>query len=214
MRAARLGFRRLALRWRISAGALASWRWCSLQPAVVCRVHALRDAGALSGGAAERLRLLRRRAPQDDGGQPEERGAFASGGTARRSSTGDIWTLRPSMGLRSRLVTVRAAHEKGGVENALMYRTKPPRRTGPDESERRQHRRAPVARRWRNARLHAPDPRKPAETFHKKEKPNLLPLPMGVYDLGVVRSVHATNRCRVVFDTNRYSVPYDMPPAL
>ena len=104
---------------------------------------------------------------------------------------------------------MRAAHEKGRVENAVGY-IKKNFLNGLDLSSLSAVNNA--ARRWldevANVRLHAQTRRKPAETF-AEEKPKLLPLSVGVYDVGLVRSVHATNRCRVVFDTNRYSVPYE-----
>ena len=59
-----------------------------------------------------------------------------------------------------------------------------------------------------NVRIHGQTRQKPVELWIL-EKPKLLPLAPGVYDVGLVRSVHATNRCRVVFDTNRYSVPHE-----
>ena len=69
-----------------------------------------------------------------------------------------------------------------------------------------------AARRWldevANVRIHGQTRQKPVELW-TLEKPKLLPLAPGVYDVGLVRSVHATNRCRVVFDTNHYSVPHE-----
>ena len=40
-----------------------------------------------------------------------------------------------------------------------------------------------------------------------REKPALRPLPPVAADTSVTRLVRVTNRCRVVLDTNRYSVP-------
>ena len=112
-------------------------------------------------------------------------------------------------GFAIKACNVRAAHEKGRVENAVGY-IKKNFLNGLDLTSLSAVNNA--ARRWldevANVRLHAQTRRKPAELF-AEEKPKLLSLPVGVYDLGAVRSVHATNRCRVVFDTNRYSVPYE-----
>jgi len=112
-------------------------------------------------------------------------------------------------GFAIKACNVRAAHEKGRVENAVGY-IKKNFLNGLDLTSLSAVNNA--ARQWldevANVRLHAQTRRKPAELF-AEEKPKLLSLPVGVYDLGAVRSVHATNRCRVVFDTNRYSVPYE-----
>jgi transposase len=68
----------------------------------------------------------------------------------------------------------------------------------------------PAARVWldtvANVRLHGETGRRPQDLF-REEKPRLRPLPMAPYDAALVRPVRATNRCRVVVDTNRYSVP-------
>jgi len=112
-------------------------------------------------------------------------------------------------GFTIKACNVQAAHEKGRVENAVGY-IKKNFLNGLDLTSLEAVNTA--ARRWldevANVRLHAQTRRKPAELF-AEEKPKLLPLPVGVYDVGLVRCVHATNRCRVVFDTNRYSVPYE-----
>ncbi len=103
---------------------------------------------------------------------------------------------------------VRKANEKGRVENMVGYVKKnflaglelPP---GLDALN-------TVGRHWiattANVRLHGETRRKPVEQF-AEEKPFLIPLAPLPADTGVVRTVRATNRCRVVLDTNRYSVP-------
>ena len=67
----------------------------------------------------------------------------------------------------------------------------------------------PAARLWldgvANVRLHAETKRRPVD-MHAEERGRLRPLP-APYDCAVVRPVHVTNRCRVVVDANRYSVP-------
>ena len=68
----------------------------------------------------------------------------------------------------------------------------------------------PAARVWQetvaNVRLHGETKRRPGDMF-AEELPKLRPLPAHPYDTGVVRSAPVSNRCRVVVDTNRYSVP-------
>lgn len=68
----------------------------------------------------------------------------------------------------------------------------------------------PAARIWldtvANVRLHGETQRRPVDLF-REEKPRLRPLPAAPYDAALVRPVRATNRCRVVVETNRDSVP-------
>src|SRR5665213_135234 len=68
----------------------------------------------------------------------------------------------------------------------------------------------PAARIWldsiANVRIHGETKRAPVELF-AEEKERLRPLPALPYDTGVVRTALVTARCRVVVDTNRYSVP-------
>ena len=64
--------------------------------------------------------------------------------------------------------------------------------------------------RWRdetaNVRIHGETHRKPLELF-AQEKPLLKALPIMPYDCAVIRPVDANRCCRIVFETNRYSVP-------
>jgi hypothetical protein len=46
------------------------------------------------------------------------------------------------------------------------------------------------------------------------EKPTLQPLPLAGYDISCSRRVRATNRCRVAFESNRYTVPFEHAGAL
>lgn len=68
----------------------------------------------------------------------------------------------------------------------------------------------PAARVWldtvANVRLHGETQRRPVDLL-LEEEPRLRPLPAAPYDAALVRPVRATNRCRVVIETNRYSVP-------
>lgn len=103
---------------------------------------------------------------------------------------------------------VRAAHEKGRVENAMGYVRKSllnglqlaspaVLRVASDQ--------------WRdqvaNVRIHGHTGKRPVDMF-VKEKPCLLPLPTTPYDCATVRSpVGSDCQFRVTLETNRYSVP-------
>jgi transposase len=69
----------------------------------------------------------------------------------------------------------------------------------------------PAAVQWRdtvaNVRLHGETHQKPIELF-EQEKPLLKPLPVMPYDCAVIQPADANRCCRVVFQANRYSVPY------
>jgi transposase len=68
----------------------------------------------------------------------------------------------------------------------------------------------PAARLWletvANVRLHGETRRRPADLF-AEEKAKLRALPAAGYDAALIRPVRANNRCRVVVEANRYSVP-------
>jgi transposase len=112
-------------------------------------------------------------------------------------------------GVQIKACNVRAAHEKGRVENGVGYVKKNflagLTRDGLSLA-------ALNAAAWRwleqvaNVRLHGETKQKPDELF-ALEKPHLQPLPPALYDVSVVRAVQATSRFRVHFDGNRYSVP-------
>ena len=111
-------------------------------------------------------------------------------------------------GFEARACNVRKANEKGRVENFVGYVKKnflagldiPPGLMAMNSA----------SRQWlfsiANARIHAETRKVPAELF-QVEKPALRPLPDVAADTSVTRLVRVTNRCRVVVDTNRYSVP-------
>jgi transposase len=111
-------------------------------------------------------------------------------------------------GFEARACNVRKANEKGRVENFVGYVKKnflagldiPPGLTAMNSA----------SRQWlcaiANARIHAETRKVPAELF-VIEKPALRPLAPVAADTSVTRLVRVTNRCRVVVDTNRYSVP-------
>lgn len=111
-------------------------------------------------------------------------------------------------GFEPRACNVRKANEKGRVENGVGYVKKnflagldiPPGLAAINTA----------ARHWletiANVRIHA-ETRQAPQTLFAIEKPALRPLPPVAADTSVARLVRVTNRCRVVLDTNRYSVP-------
>lgn len=108
---------------------------------------------------------------------------------------------------------VGAGHEKGRVENGVGY-IKKNFLTGldiPDFSMLN-----PAAREWletiANVRIHGETRRRPVDLF-AEERDRLAALPEPVYDVGTVLTVRASNRFRVTFETNRYSVPAEYASA-
>ena len=69
----------------------------------------------------------------------------------------------------------------------------------------------PAARLWldtvANVRIHGETHAKPLDRF-AQEKSWLKALPPSPYDCAVIRPTSANSCCRVVFETNRYTVPY------
>jgi transposase len=111
-------------------------------------------------------------------------------------------------GFEPRACNVRKANEKGRVESGVGYVKKNflagldlPNSLGGVNT---------AARHWMdtiaNVRDHRATRKPPVELF-LIEKPSLRPLPAVAADTSVTRTVRVTNRCRVVLDTNRYSVP-------
>lgn len=68
----------------------------------------------------------------------------------------------------------------------------------------------PAARVWldtvANVRIHGETRKRPVDLF-QEEQALLHPSPAVPFDIGTVRSVRASSRFRVTYDTNRYSVP-------
>jgi transposase len=102
---------------------------------------------------------------------------------------------------------VAAGHEKGRVESAVGY-VKKNLLAGleiPDFSALN-----PAARLWldtvANVRIHGETRARPIDRF-ADERQQLRPLPAHAYDIGSVHTVRASNRFRVTFESNRYSVP-------
>ncbi|NIR29013.1 MAG: IS21 family transposase [Gammaproteobacteria bacterium] len=100
-----------------------------------------------------------------------------------------------------------AGHEKGRVESGVGY-VKKNLLSGleiPDFSTLN-----PAARVWldtvANVRIHGETRERPLERF-EAERPHLRTLPPHDPDIGTVHTVRASNRFRVTFETNRYSVP-------
>jgi transposase len=110
-------------------------------------------------------------------------------------------------GFKIRACGVRQAHEKGRVENAVKFIKQnflrglelPPWAAL-----------NPAARHWldtiANVRIHGQTHKTPLELF-AQEKSQLKPLPPNLYDPGSVHSLPVNSRFRVIFETNRYSVP-------
>jgi transposase len=111
-------------------------------------------------------------------------------------------------GCELRACNVRAAHEKGRVENGVGY-VKKNFLNGLELSGSLAGLNA-AAGRWldevANVRVHGETRQKPLELF-AREQAALRPLPAALYDVGRTQVVHATRRFRVHCDGNRYSVP-------
>jgi len=111
-------------------------------------------------------------------------------------------------GFEPRACNVRKANEKGRVESGVGYVKKNflagldlPNSLGGVNT---------AARHWMDTIANVRDhraTRKPPVELLLIEKPALRPLPPVAGDTSVTRTVRVTNRCRVVLDTNRYSVP-------
>ena len=110
-------------------------------------------------------------------------------------------------GFEIRACGVRQAHEKGRVENAVKF-IKENFLRGLELPAWAAFNLA--ARHWletiANVRLHGQTHQTPLELF-EQEKSRLKPLSALPYDLATVRSVPVNSRFRVLFETNRYSVP-------
>ena len=101
----------------------------------------------------------------------------------------------------------RQPQQKGRVESAVAY-VKKNLLAGlePTSLDAVNH----AARHWletvANARRHAETHQKPADMF-RQEVPKLRPINPAPYAAAVIHHTAATSRCRVVFDSNRYTVP-------
>jgi len=112
-------------------------------------------------------------------------------------------------GFEARACNVKKANEKGVVENFVGYVKKNFLR-GLELPSSLSALNVAV-RQWletvANVRLHGETHQRPQEMFLATEKQALRPLPSEPADTAVTRVVRVTSRCRVVLDTNRYSVP-------
>ena len=113
-------------------------------------------------------------------------------------------------GFKITACNVGKGNEKGRVENAVGY-IKKNFLQGLDIHDFAAL--VPVARQWMdevaNVRVHGTTRKQPLELF-KKEKPALKPLPLMPPDTGVQHAVRSNSCFRVIFDTNRYSVPWKL----
>ena len=112
-------------------------------------------------------------------------------------------------GFEARACNVRKANEKGRVGNFVGY-IKKNFLAGPDLPPSLAAINT-AARQWldtiANLRLHRETHQPPAQRFSALERPALRPLPPLPADTSATRTVRVSNRCRIVLDTNRYSVP-------
>ena len=115
--------------------------------------------------------------------------------------------LADHYGFRPKACAPRKGNEKGRVENGVGY-VKKNFLSGLEITDFAPIN--PAGQVWletvANVRIHGETKRRPAEMF-VEEYPRLPPLPANPYDTGIVRSAPVSNQCRVVVDTNRYSVP-------
>ena len=108
---------------------------------------------------------------------------------------------------------VGAGHEKGRVEAGVGY-VKKNFLAGLDLPDFQALNRA--CRHWldtvANVRIHGETKKRPVEMFDE-ERDRLRRLPELVHDIGSVHTVRASNRFRITFETNRYSVPAEYASA-
>jgi transposase len=102
---------------------------------------------------------------------------------------------------------VRKGNEKGRVESGVGY-VKKNLLNGLEISDFKVL--GPAAKIWldtiANVRMHNETHEQPVARF-AQEKHRLRPLPTTPYDIGLISPVRASNRFRINFETNRYSVP-------
>lgn len=115
--------------------------------------------------------------------------------------------LADHYGFTPRACAPRRGNEKGRVENGVGY-CKKNFLSGLEITDFAPLN--PAGRIWletvANVRIHGETKRRPVDMF-AEEYPQLRPLCSNPFDTGLVRSAWASNQCRVVVDTNRYSVP-------
>ena len=113
-------------------------------------------------------------------------------------------------GFRPIACNVGKGNEKGIVENGVKY-VKQNLLNGLEVSDFKILN--PMATAWMNetanVRIHGETRKKPIELF-EKEKSSLRPLGLNLYDVGVIQSVSVNHQFRVIFESNKYSVPFKL----
>lgn len=117
--------------------------------------------------------------------------------------------LAAHYGFQPKACGVNQPQAKGRVENAVGYVKKNFLHglplSGPSAMN-------AAVRHWldtvANVRVHRETGEKPDIRF-EQERAALLPPNLVPFDTGVLRPIRASHQCRVVVDTNRYSVPYE-----
>jgi transposase len=105
---------------------------------------------------------------------------------------------------------VGKGNEKGIVENGVKY-VKQNFLNGLDISDFKILN--PMAIAWMNetanVRIHGETRKKPIDLF-EKEKSSLRPLGLKLYDVGIIQQVRVNHQFRVIFESNKYSVPFKL----
>ncbi len=105
---------------------------------------------------------------------------------------------------------VGKGNEKGIVENGVKY-VKQNLLNGLDISDFKILN--PIAMKWlnetANVRIHGETRKKPVELF-EKEKSSLQQLSLNLYDIGTTQQVRVNHQFRVIFESNKYSVPFKL----
>jgi hypothetical protein len=162
----------------------------------------------LPGRPPSRLRVLWVKPAARDARQPQDGGVGAPTFHPRYLDFAAHYGFKPVA------CNVGRGNEKGRVENAIGYVQK--NFLNGLEISSLEALNAQV-RRWMeqvaNVRLHRETGRRPCDAF-QQEKPVLQPLPIAGYDISCSRRVRATNRCRIAFESNRYTVPFEHAGAL
>ena len=141
--------------------------------------------------------------------QPQGRRAAASPRTEAASSIRVTWILAAHYGFEPVACNVRKANEKGRVENGVGYVKKNfldgldiPSFAAVNPAARQL-----AATRWPTSASTAKPTANPS-TCSPRKSPGSSRLPVLPYDCAVVRPISANGCCRVVLDTNRYTVPH------
>ena len=146
-------------------------------------------------------------AGEDHGRQPQVRRVATLERRGGKCSIPATSTSPRHYGFTIAPCNVGAGHEKGRVEAGVGY-VKKNLLAGLEITDFSLIN--PIAREWldtvANVRTHGETRRRPVDRF-EEERDRLQPLPERVHDFGNVHTVRASNRFRVTFEANRYSVP-------